>query len=442
MQRTVDALRNVGYSLGTTMDLAFDTTHLVNFAIALALGLLMGAEREVSKRVHHTAIGGIRTFPLSSVIGYLVGFLSGRWGGIVAAAGIVGIAAIAVAVGARGQTRGITTELALMLTGVVGVALGSGAMVPALLGAVIGAVLLSQKVQLHRWVESLTPEDIRAIITFAVVAAVVLPLLPDVPLGPRGVLNPRQLWSVVALVTAVNVAGYVATKYLSARQSLLLSAIIGSLVSSTAVTWSLASQSRDNPRQATLCGIGIALASGVMFARVGFFAAVLSRRFIAELLPVLLATAAVGLAILWLVTQGKWGAEGDTHSPVSSPTPGNPARLKSAMLFGAFYAAVATLGAVLHDMLGSGALISLGAASGLADLDAITIAMGKEAAANTIAVEDAAATVIAAMLANTLVKLSIAVLRGERTVRRIAILSLGASAVVLAAGLVRSFVQF
>lgn len=215
------------------------------------------------------------------MIGYLVGYLSGQWGGVIAAAGVVGVAGIAVAAGMRGNTRGITTELALLLTGVVGVALGSGYVVPALLSAVIGAVLLSQKVQLHRWVESLTPIDVRAILTFAVVAAVVLPLLPDVPLGPQGVLNPQRIWMVVALVTAINVAGYVAAKYMQTQHSIVLSAIVGSLVSSTAVTWSFASQSRDNSGQSSLYGVGIALASCVMFIRVGF----LQRYFIARFLP-------------------------------------------------------------------------------------------------------------------------------------------------------------
>lgn len=420
---------------------AFEIPQLINFALALALGLLIGMEREVSKRTHHTAIGGIRTFPLSSVIGYLVGYLSGQWGGVIAAAGLVGVAGIAVAAGIRGKTRGITTELALLLTGVVGVALGSGYVVPALLSAVIGAVLLSQKVQLHRWVESLTPIDVRAILTFAVVAAVVLPLLPDVPLGPQGVLNPQRIWMVVALVTAINVAGYVAAKYMQTQHSIVLSAIVGSLVSSTAVTWSFASQSRDNSGQSSLYGVGIALASCVMFIRVGFFAAVFHRPFLAQLLPILLASIGAGIAALWVAVR-RLRFESSSPSKPLPPPPGNPARLRSALLFGVFYAAIAALSALVQERLGSGGVIAVGAISGLADLDAITIAMSSSAAAGNIQLNSAEQVVVAAMLSNTLVKMGIAVIRGEHMLWRIVIASLGASVLVLAAGLLRSFVGF
>lgn len=420
---------------------AFEIPQLINFALALGLGLLIGMEREVSKRTHHTAIGGIRTFPLSSVIGYLVGYLSGQWGGVIAAAGVVGVAGIAVAAGMRGKTRGITTELALLLTGVVGVALGSGYVVPALLSAVIGAVLLSQKVQLHRWVESLTPIDVRAILTFAVVAAVVLPLLPDVPLGPQGVLNPQRIWMVVAVVTAINVAGYVAAKYMQTQHSIVLSAIVGSLVSSTAVTWSFASQSRDNSGQSSLYGVGIALASCVMFIRVGFFAAVFHRPFLAQLLPILLASIGAGIGALWVVVRRFRFESISPSKPLPSP-PGNPARLRSALLFGVFYAAIAALSALVQERLGSGGVIAVGAISGLADLDAITIAMSSSAAAGNIQLNGAEQVVVAAMLSNTLVKMGIAVIRGEHMLWRIVIASLGASVLVLAAGLLRSFVGF
>lgn len=420
---------------------AFEIPQLINFALALAFGLLIGLEREVSKRTHHTAIGGIRTFPLSSVIGYLVGYLSGQWGGVIAAAGIVGVAGIAVAAGVRGNTRGVTTELALLLTGVVGVALGSGYVVPALLSAVVGAVLLSQKVQLHRWVESLTLVDVRAILTFAVVVAVVLPLLPDIPLGPHGVLNPRRIWMVVALVTTINVAGYVAAKYMQTQHSIVLSAIVGSLVSSTAVTWSFASQSRDNSGQSSLYGVGIALASCVMFIRVGFFAAVFHRPFFVQLLPILLASIGAGIGALWFAVR-RIRFEGIHPSKPLPPPPGNPARLRSALLFGAFYAAIATVSAFMHDWFGSGGVVAVGAISGLADLDAITIAMSTGAAVQTIQLSTAEQVVVAAMLSNTLVKIGIAVARGNSVLWRIVLVSLGASLIVLASGLLRSFVQF
>jgi uncharacterized membrane protein (DUF4010 family) len=418
-----------------------ESWQLVNFALAVALGMLIGTEREVSKRVRHTAIGGIRTFPLSSIVGYLVGVVCrSDGGGIIAAAGVVGIAGIAVAAGIRARARGITTELALLLTAVVGVALGSGHTVPALLAAVVGTVLLSRKTQLHQWVGTLTPDDIRAFLTFAIVSAVVLPLLPDMPLGPDGVLNPRRVWRVVVLVTGINVAGYVATKYLQAQHSIVLGAVVGSLVSSTAVTWSFSSQSRQYPQHARLYGIGIALGSGVMLARVGFYAGIVSRELVVALLPWLVACAVVGLGVLWRSIRHRSGSVEDEHI-VPAP-PGNPARLQSALLFGALYAAISTAAVWLQRAIGTAALVGLGAASGITDVDAITLAMASRTAEGTLSTDIAVSAIAAAMLVNTLVKLGICIMRADRTTRRIVASSLGVTAVVLALAVLRSFVQF
>ncbi len=421
--------------------MALETWQLVNFALAVALGLLIGTEREVSKRVRHTAIGGIRTFPLSSIIGYIVGIIGRSEGGIIAAAGIIGIAGIAVAAGIRGQARGITTELALLLTCVVGVALGSGYTIPALLAAVIGTVLLSRKTQLHEWVKTLTPDDIRAIVTFAIVAAVVLPLLPDVPLGPAGVLNPRRVWTVVVLVTGINVAGYVATKYLHARHSIVLGAVVGSLVSSTAITWAFASQSRENQQHGTLYGLGIALGSAVMLGRVGFYAGIISRSLLVALLPLLLACAVVGIGALWLSIR-RMPLQPADHALVTPSPPGNPARLHSALLFGIVYAGISTAAALLQQTLGQSGVITLGAVSGIADVDAITLAMAHQTTDQIISTELAVSTIAAAMLVNTIVKLVITLIRAERSTRQIVAISLGATALVLAAAVLRSFVPF
>ncbi len=422
--------------------MALETWQLVNFALAVALGLLIGTEREVSKRVRHTAIGGIRTFPLSSIIGYVVGSISRNDGGIIAAAGIIGIAGIAVAAGIRGQARGITTELALLLTCVVGVALGSGYTVPALLAAVIGTVLLSRKTQLHEWVKTLTPDDIRAIVTFAIVAAVVLPLLPDVPLGPAGVLNPRRVWTVVVLVTGINVAGYVASKYLHARHSIVLGAVVGSLVSSTAITWAYASQSREYQQHGSLYGLGIALGSAVMLARVGFYAGIISRLLLVALLPLLLACAVVGIGALWLSIRRMPSQPADHQALVTPSPPGNPARLHSALLFGIVYAVISTAAALLQQTLGQSGVLTLGAVSGIADVDAITLAMAHQTTDQIISTDLAVSTIAAAMLVNTIVKLVITLIRAERSTRQIVAISLGATAVVLAAAVLRSFVPF
>ncbi|KXB97231.1 MAG: hypothetical protein AA908_07970 [Chlorobi bacterium NICIL-2] len=155
----------------------------------------------------------------------------------------------------------------------------------------------------------------------------------------------------------------------------------------------------------------------------------------------MLASAAAGLGALWLAVRRVTSLSPEDDAPLPA-SPGNPAQLRSALAFGGFYAGIASLGAILNDAFGRSGLLVLGAISGLADLDAITIAMSSSTAAGSVTLAVAESVVVAAMLTNTLVKIGIAVIRGERAVRRIVALSLGASAVVLAVWSLRSFVGF
>ncbi|MFN5904378.1 MAG: DUF4010 domain-containing protein, partial [Novosphingobium sp.] len=132
----------------------------------------------------------------------------------------------------------------------------------------IMVLVLAMRQQLHGWVEALTEREVLAIAHFALIALVILPLLPDTPMGPLDAWRPRQIWMVVVLVCGFSFLGYIASKRLGASRGMLATAAAGSMVSSTAVTAALAGRLRDGTDDRALLNAGIALASAVMFVRI------------------------------------------------------------------------------------------------------------------------------------------------------------------------------
>ena len=129
-------------------------------------------------------------------------------------------------------------------------------------------LLLAMRSSLHRWIDRLNEREVLAIARFAVIAMVILPLLPDRGMGPYNAWNPRQLWLVVVLVSGFSFAGYFATKLLGAAKGILATACAGSMVSSTAVTASLATKIKQGGQDTALFASAVSAASVVMFVRV------------------------------------------------------------------------------------------------------------------------------------------------------------------------------
>ncbi len=169
--------------------------------VALGLGLLVGLQRErVASR-----LAGFRTFPMVTVLGTLLALLAQSFGGWIVAAGLIALASMIILgnilelrVGA--PDPGLTTEVALLLMYGVGAFLVVG---PQEVAIAIGggiAVLLQFKKPMHRIAEKLGDKDITAIMRFALLSLVILPVLPNRTFGPYAVLNPYEIWLMVVLI--------------------------------------------------------------------------------------------------------------------------------------------------------------------------------------------------------------------------------------------------
>jgi uncharacterized membrane protein (DUF4010 family) len=401
----------------------------VGLIAATAAGLLIGLERGWRQRAQDagTRVAGFRTFGLIGLIGGIAGLASDP----VAAALGLGVAAT-LAVGywksAREDALSATTTIAGVLTFGIGLAalrLSPGIALAAAAGSYI---ILSARRSMHALLRGLTEAEIEGVARFALVALVILPLLPDAAYGPYDAWNPRRIWMVVVLVTGLSFAGYVAARRFGADRGILIVALTGSLVSSTAVTADLARRLRKEPESRRALTAGIALASIVMFVRVQILVLVLIPRALPTLALAMAPATMVAGALAFLAWR-RQRAEPAPPVPLGNPFDFGPALLLAAMV--AILSLVARW--ALERFGGEGLAVVLGL-TGLMDVDAAVLTL---AGLPRVALDDAAAGIVLAVpvLANTAIKgiITVVIARGRDGIK--ASLPLFASLAASAAGL-------
>lgn len=368
-------------------------------ALSLAIGLMIGLERGWQARgaAPGRRVAGFRTFGLLGLSGGLAARLPPLFG----AALLLAAAATLVIGYARARTnrdQSATSAIAGLLTLALGAHAASGHAVEALAAAAVMTLLLTLRHRLHGMLRGISPAEIEAGSRFAILALVILPLMPDRAIGPLDAWNPRQLWAVVVLVSGFGFLGYVAARRLGAERGLLATAAAGALVSSTAVTAAYARRLHSEGPAVAALAAGIGVASAVMFARVLLLTALLAR----PALPTL-AIAIVPAALLQILLAARAVHRLPAMREDPGVTLGNPLDFRPALLLALFVAllAVASRWAIARfGDAGVGVLLLL---TGLADVDAaiITFAGLPE---GLIAPDRAGLLLALPVLANTLFK--------------------------------------
>jgi uncharacterized membrane protein (DUF4010 family) len=402
-------------------------TVLLAFVAAAGLGAVIGIERQIHRHYTEDVSAGVRTFALYGLWGSATGFFGETYGPAAFAIGAAAFAALIVAsyvmfaIGTKDW--GTTTEFASLGAFVVGVLVWNDYMIVAAGVAIGTAALLRAKDWLHKLTDRFSDQDVRAVLQFAVLTAVVLPLLPDQDYGWYEAFNPRRVWLMVVFVAAIGLAGYVALR-LKGERGLGVTGLLGGLVSSTAVTLGFSKMSKDQPRLQTALVAGIIAASGLMYVRVLIEALVFA--------PDLAIKLAIPLVVLFLLVEGTavywWTRPLDEVPDSAGITLNNPVTLTSALQFAALYAAVIFVSKVLIDQVSEAALSVVGAVSGINDVDAITLAMADEVARRGLDPTFAAQAVLAAVVVNTLVKAGMAVVLGSKSLGRAVAFTLGPAA--------------
>ncbi|MDX3659552.1 DUF4010 domain-containing protein [Streptomyces sp. ID05-26A] len=373
---------------------------LGHLATALAIGLLLGVEREHDNAHNSTRPAGSRTFPLIALAGAVSAALSPVALGVALAA----VAALVIAWYVRTAEPGATTEIAAIATFLLG-ALAWHRPELAVPVGVAAAALLAAKRPLHRFARKVvSDQDVRDAMILFVVAFVVLPLLPNRPLGPYGVLNPARVWWLVIAVTVIGWAGYVAARAFGERWGLLVTGFAGGFVSGSATTAVMARKYRTVGAAAFPGAVAVNLAT---LAQIVAVTAIASPPVALRLLPAIGAGAVVLLAeVAWLVWRTK-PAEAENDEPVVS----RPMSLKAALSLAAILVLFLVVTRAAADWLGGGGVIAAGALGGLADAHAAAIAAAS-LAPQAISVHTAVIACGAALATNTVVKLVLATVAG------------------------------
>ena len=382
-----------------------------SFGLVLAVGFLIGLQREQTMAADRASrglfVGGIRTFPLVALAGGLSAVLAREFG---AWAVGVALAALGVLIGIayfddvrHGRDRGVTSEVAFVITFLLGAVGLTPEVLPEhrlLVVAGVGVAataLLSMKDALHEWAAKVSKDDLYATVKFLVVAVIVLPLLPVEPVWE---ISPRQVGLMITFIAGIGFAGYVAFRVLGAGRGLALTGLLGGLVSSTAVTLSLAGRAKEHPSIGPACAAGIVLAWTVMFVRVLVIIAVVHAGLAKALAIPLLAAGAAG-AIGSLIYYRRSRDTAPEGEPVKIT---NPFKLWSAVKFGALFAAVLVLSKLAVAWFGGAGLVVMGAVAGSTDLDAVTLTAMKLSGDNANLFGLAALAILVACASNTLVK--------------------------------------
>ena len=381
---------------------------LERFAIALALGLLIGLERgwEYRDLPEGGRAAGIRTFGLISLLGAVAVQLGGPSHELFLSSAILGVT-LAMGLGywresGRGQDVSVTTVIAALLTFALGALASTGQIVVAASAAVIITLILGSRAELHSMVFHIERQELTATLRLLLISVVMLPVLPNRGFGPWQALNPYEIWWMVVMIAGISYLGYFAMKILGQRQGVLVTGLLGGMMSSTAVTLTLAPTAKKSAQMHDVVAAAVIAASAVMFPRMLAIAALIAPSLVAPLAPPLLAAALLSLAgALWCAWRSTKPELGDSGQDLSTR---NPLDLWFAFKFGLLLAAIMILTRAAKGMLGNRGLFALSGISGLVDVDAITLTVSSMFNQGQVKPPTAVIAILIPAAINTLVK--------------------------------------
>jgi uncharacterized membrane protein (DUF4010 family) len=391
-------------------------SYILGVLISMGIGLIIGLEREYDKLKEEKGFAGIRTFPIVAILGFSLGSLTELftpWLLIInLSAFILFLAFYHFSQNQEEYRQGLTTNLALIATFVLGIMVSVQYYRDAVATAVIIVTLLSLKTRFHSVISNLTSEELFAFIKFSIIALLILPFLPNKEYGSDNLLNPFEIGSIVVIVSFLNFIGYFLVKFVGSKKGIILTAILGGLMSSTAVAWNYASRSKESPELSKKYSAGIIVASAIMFPRLALLAYIFNNAILTYLaLPFGLLTLVCIIATLVLIRRDDIIQDTDIKL-------GNPLNMLNAIGFGVVY--VVILYAVFYSekILGEKGLYYSALIAGLADTDAITISMAKFSLEGE-KLKLASSVILAATMSNMFVKMSITILKGSKKARKL-----------------------
>jgi uncharacterized membrane protein (DUF4010 family) len=341
------------------------TTEL-RLALALALGFLVGLERESTKIEQGSVIfGGVRTYPIISLLGFGCAWLQRSGVGFMLPVGlsVMGVlAAIAYSTKTRSGHHGFTSEASALLTFVVGaVALLADVWIAMAL-AVVNTVLLSEKAELETYLDSFNKVEFLAVVKFILVTVIILPVLPNQDYTQFG-LNPARIWQIVILVSSIGFVGYFLSKRFGNKVSLWLSGVVGGIVSSTATTVALGRIAHKSPEHSGMALQASILASSMMYLRILVLILVINPAFLPAMWWRLTLLFFVGVVLSFRIRPS-----GESEEMATFPNLHNPFEIRPSIVFALAFVLLMIVTKLIEQRLGSTGLLVLSAVVGFTDI--------------------------------------------------------------------------
>jgi uncharacterized membrane protein (DUF4010 family) len=343
---------------------------------------------------------------------------------LLAGASALIVAAYIIAARPGGHAVEATTEVAALLVLALGVLAGLGFLELASGATAVMVLALSEKERLRRIVTRIGESELRAGLQFAVLALVVMPLLPAGRYGPWGGIEPRGLWIIVLLFSALNFAGYLARKAVGPERGYGVTGLMGGLVSSTAVTFQFSRLSREDPSLGTGLAVGVLGASTVLLPRVLVISALLNAEVARALIPFLVPPFVVGTVMLLFAVARHWEP---AQSAKEEDGIRNPLRLTSAIKMALAFQASLMLISYVSSTIGSSGVLASAALLGLTDMDALTLSMSRLGTTPDL-VRLSARAIAIGLLGNSALKIALVIGLGAGRYRQLAAGGLGALA--------------
>jgi uncharacterized membrane protein (DUF4010 family) len=395
---------------------------LEHLLIALALGVLIGAEREIARgqpeERESKRFAGIRTFGLISLLGAISLHFANHFGAVFFAASFFGFVLLAITAYIRtrtGEDMGATTEITAILTFLYGAFCMTEYNLVAVVLAVFTALILHAKEVVHSFVSRITEEEFYATLKFAIIALVILPFLPKNVYF--GFFNPYEIWLIVVIVSGVEFVGYVVTKLLPPRKGITIIGLLGGIISSTALVLNASRESKEERAITNSLAFSSALASSTAFLKIIIVVYIVNKDIVDRValpMTVMFILGMTGALFLWRRSKAE--------KEIQTINLKSPFTLSPALKFGVFFVFIIFLTTFANKYFGIIGVYATSVLGGIANLNA-PIASIAELAHESITAKVATFSIVITACVNTISKAGIAFLLGSKEFSKLVILS-------------------
>lgn len=388
-----------------------ETEFLKMLLISVLVGGLLGVERELKVN----PVAGMRTFMLTSVFGTFTVFIARALGeGLFLVMGFLGIILVTILMGAvknyKLEDVGVTTCIAFLLAYLLGVMVGLGYSPQAVAASILITMVLVSKKYLRAFSETLSHDELINALEFGLIVFVLYPVVPNAPIDPLHLINPRVLLLIIIIVTSIGFAGFLALRKMGMETGLPVVGALGGLVNSSAATSALAIRVRERVELLTSALLGIVLSNVVMLARNLVIVASISAATFQLMLVPQMAMVGVGLLYSYLFLRPEKRLL-ENHIPLESPFAILPS-IKFALIFTAFSVALDQLKA-----FGVGSVYLASVLGGLISSAAVTGSIASLAALGSLDIRTAANACIISAIGSGLGKVLIGRISGTSELR-------------------------